>query len=173
MHIPTKLHLALLAVVVTACAAPDGQFPMAPVGSSAVASSASSGPENPPFNLEVLLRGEEGFGLVRFRQPNDGSGIVNLDVWVRDLAPNTNYLLQRAVDRTLDGACTSTSWLTLGRGLVPQAITTDERGTAGEHLFRNLSAFAPGTTFDIHFRVVVANTSEVVLRSECYMFTVR
>ncbi|MEO7857587.1 MAG: hypothetical protein ABIU76_11345 [Gemmatimonadaceae bacterium] len=160
-------------MVVTACAAPDGQSPMAPVGSSAVASSASSEPESPHFNLEVLLRGEEGFGHVRFRQPNDDSQIVNLDVWVRDLAPNTNFLLQRAVDRTLDGACTSTNWLTLGRGLVPQVITTDDRGTAREHLFRNLSAFPPGTTFDIHFRVVDAKTSEVVLTGECYTFTVR
>ncbi len=171
MLIPTKLHLALFAVAVTACAASDGQSPTSPLGSPAVASSAAS--EDPHFNLEVVLRGEEGFGLVRFRQPNDGSGIVNLDVWVRDLAPNTDYRLQRAVDRTLDGACTSTNWLTLGRGLVPQAITTDDRGTGREHLFRNLSAFAPGTTFDIHFRVVDATTGAVALTSECYTFTVR
>lgn len=173
MHPPTKLHLALFAVAVAACAAPDGPSPMAPVSSSAVGLSASSEPESPHFNLQVLLRGAEGFGHVRFRQPNDDSRIVNLDVWMRDLAPNTNFLLQRAVDRTLDGACTSTVWLTLGRGLVPQSITTDDRGTAREHLFRNLSAIAPGTTFDIHFRVVVANSSEVVLTSECYTFTVR
>ena len=55
------------------------------------------GPETPSFNLEVVLRGE-GFGLVKFRQPNDGTFIVNLDVWVRGLLPNTSYLLQRAVD---------------------------------------------------------------------------
>ncbi len=173
MHIPTKLYLALVAVVVAACAAPDGQSPTAPVGSAAVASSESSEPESPHFNLEVLLRGEEGFGHVRFRQPNDGSRIVNLDVWVRDLAPNTDYRLQRAVDTVLDGTCTSTRWLTLGRGVVPQAITTDDRGTAREHLFRNLSAVAPGTTFDIHFRLVDAITGAVVLTSECYTFTVR
>lgn len=173
MQIPAKLQLALFAVGLTACAAPDGHTPTSPLGSSAVASSAASGPEDPHFNLEVVLRGEDGFGLVRFRQPNDGSRIVNLDVWVRDLAPNTTYRLQRAVDRMLDGACPSTNWLTLGRGLVPQAITTDDRGTAREHLFRNLSAFAPGTTFDIHFRVVDATTGAVVLASECYTFTVR
>src|SRR5438445_12337003 len=73
------------------------------------------GPETPYFNLEVVLRGE-GFGLIKFRQPNDNAFIVYLDVWVRDLAPNTSYLLQRAVDTNVDDNCTSTAWLTLGRG---------------------------------------------------------
>ena len=45
------------------------------------------GPETPHFNLEVVLRGE-GFGLVKFRQPNDADRTVYLDTWVRDLAPN-------------------------------------------------------------------------------------
>ena len=128
------------------------------------------GPESPSFNLEVVLRGE-GFGLVKFRQPNDGSFIVNLDVWVRNLLPNTNYLLQRAVDTIVDDNCTSNAWLTLGKGLQPQSITTDETGTGREHLFRNLPAF-PGSEFDIHFRIIEEATSEVVLTSPCYQFTI-
>ena len=44
------------------------------------------GPETPNFNLEVVLRGD-GFGLVKFRQPNDNALIIHLDVWVRDLEP--------------------------------------------------------------------------------------
>jgi hypothetical protein len=39
------------------------------------------GPETPNFNLEVVLRGE-GFGHVKFRQPNDDAFIVYLDVWL-------------------------------------------------------------------------------------------
>src|SRR6266436_4408271 len=85
------------------------------------------GPETPNFNLEVILRGE-GFGHVKFRQPNDDTFIVHLDVWLRDLAPNTSYLLQRAVDTNVDDNCTSTAWLTLGKGLQPQSITTDASG---------------------------------------------
>src|SRR5688572_26436578 len=76
------------------------------------------GPETPNFNLEVILRdssGGNGFGLVKFRQPNDDEFVVNLDTWVRNLAPNTNYRLQRAVDTTLDNVCSSTAWLTLGK----------------------------------------------------------
>ena len=132
---------------------------------------ASWGPETPHFNIEVVLRGE-GFGLVKFRQPNDAEQIVYLDTWVRDLAPNTSYSLQRAVDTNIDGDCTSTSWLTLGKGATPQSIVTDEKGTGREDLFRSLAAFPPGSRFDIHFRVINAVTSAVVLESGCYEFTV-
>jgi hypothetical protein len=36
-----------------------------------------------------------------------------------------------------------------------------------------LSFLAPGTAFDIHFRVVRAGTLDVALQSECYRFIVR
>ena len=131
------------------------------------------GPETPNFNLEVILRGEGGgFGLVRFRQPNDADLIIYLDTWVRDLAPNTSYELQRAVDANVDGNCTGTGWLTLGRGTTPRAIVTDERGTGRAELFRSVAAFPVGSQFDIHFRVVEAGTSTVVLGSSCYQFTI-
>ena len=67
------------------------------------------GPETPPFNNEIILRDPSGgsaFGHVKFRQPNDADLIVYLDTWVRDLAPNTSYRLQRAVDVT---------WMTTAR----------------------------------------------------------
>ena len=129
------------------------------------------GPETPNFNLEVVLRGE-GFGLVKFRQPNDDALIVYLDVWLRDLEPNTSYFLQRAVDSNVDGNCTSTAWLTLGKGAVTQSITTDDTGTGREKLFRNLAAFPVGSEFDIHFRVIEEDTGAVVLTSKCYQFTI-
>jgi len=129
------------------------------------------GPETPNFNLEVILRGQ-GFGHVKFRQPNDDEKIVYLDTWVRGLAPNRSYLLQRAVDTTIDDNCTSTAWLTLGKGAAPQTIDTDDRGTGTAALFRSLAAAATGATFDIHFRVIDAITSAVVLESSCYQFTV-
>jgi hypothetical protein len=55
---------------------------------------------------------------------------------------------------------------------VPQAITTDDTGTGREELFRNLSTLPLGATFDIHFRVIDATTSAVVLESACYQYTV-
>jgi hypothetical protein len=141
-------------------------------GSFAVAAAAGPpwGPETPNFNLEVILRPSaegDGFGHVKFRQPNDADKIVYLDTWVRDLAPNHSYLLQRAVDpaNVVDGDCTSSAWLTLG------AISTDARGTGLAALSRNLPS-AVGTTFDIHFRLVDAGTLTPVLESACYQFTV-
>ena len=139
-----------------------------------IISASSWGPETAPFNNEIILRdvtGNGGFGHVKFRQPNDADRIVYLDTWVRDLQPNTGYQLQRATDANVNDDCTGTNWLTLGMGAVPQSITTDSRGTGQAALFRNLAAFAVGSTFDIHFRVIDAGGA-VVLESSCYQFVV-
>lgn len=135
-----------------------------------MAASVSWGPETPKFNLEVVLRGN-GFGLVKFRQPNDDVYIVQLDTWVRGLDPNTSYSLERAVDTTLDGNCTSTTWLRLGQGLSPFPIVTDDAGTGRASLFRAVPPMA-GVVFDIHFHVVNTATGAEVLASDCYQYTV-
>jgi hypothetical protein len=140
------------------------------------AASSKANAETPHFNLEIVLRGEgNAFGLVKFRQAVDPAKIITLDVWVRDLEPNHAYLLQRAVDpvNVVDGDCTSTSWLTLGKGLTPQPIMTDANGEGREDLWRDVSAVASGSTFDIHFRVIDAVTMALVLTSDCYQYTVR
>jgi len=166
------LPLTLVLISMACSSAADSRLPTSPRVRAATASNGVAwGPETPNFNLEVILRGQ-GFGHVKFRQPNDAQKIVYLDTWVRDLAPNRSYLLQRAVDTTIDDNCTSTTWLTLGEGAVPQTIDTDATGTGRASLFRDLSAAATGATFDIHFRVIDATTSEVVLESSCYQFTV-
>jgi hypothetical protein len=129
--------------------------------------------ETPPFNIEVILRKEGNqLGHVKFRQDVDPAKIITLDTWVRDLEPNHEYLLQRAVD-PYDGNCTSTVWLTLGKGLTPQSILTDDKGTGSESLWRDVSAIASGTHFDIHFRVVDKVTNVIVLDSDCYDYVVR
>jgi hypothetical protein len=144
-------------------------------GASADTGGPAWGPETPNFNLEVILRSADGgsaFGLVKFRQPNDNQKIVYLTIRVRDLAPNHSYYLQRATDSTVNDVCTGTNWLTLGQGPVPQAITTNETGTAQADLFRNFAAVPTGSQFDIYFRLIDAVTSAVVLQSGCYQFTV-
>jgi hypothetical protein len=135
------------------------------------------GPETPNFNLQVVLRPaaggpEDAFGLVKFRQPNDANKIVLLDVWARDLVPNHSYYLQRATDSNVNDDCTGTNWLTLGQGPAPVAITTDDMGTGRAALFRDLGALPIGAQLDIHFRVVDAVSTVVVLQSGCYQFTV-
>jgi len=147
------------------------------VAAQADSGAPSWGPATPNFNLQVVLRPvdgatDTGFGLVKFRQPKDAQKVVYLDVWVRDLGPNHSYLLQRAVDTNVNDDCTGTSWLTLGKGLVPEAIATDETGTGRANLFRNLASIPLGTEFDIHFRVIDATTSADVLESACYQYRV-
>ena len=132
------------------------------------------GPETPNFNIEAVLRPvaggpQDGFGLVKFRQPNDGETRIYLDVWVRDLAPNQTYYVQRAVDTNVDDDCRGTNWQmpTLG------TISTDDSGTGRARLSRLLPATFIGTEFDIHFRVAeTATAMSGVLESACYQFTV-
>ena len=141
------------------------------------------------FNLDVILRsvswGEDhgenldesrhshGLGHIKFRQDKDTPKIITLDVWVRGLKPNHSYQLQRAVDTNLDGNCTSTTWLTLGKGLTPQSILTNDEGMGQEDLWRDVSSVASGATFDIHFQIIDEATTAVVLTSDCYQYTVR
>ena len=158
------------AVLLVAC---NSAAPTAPVSVIPVEAAAAWGPETPHFNLEVILRDPAGGGAqghVKFRQPNDVFEQVDLGTSVRNLAPNTHYRLQRAAD-TPDGTCTSTAWLTLGKGAVAQDIVTDDNGDGHEDLFRILTN-PPGTQFDIRFRVIDATTSTVVLVSDCYQFTI-
>jgi hypothetical protein len=173
------LSVAIL-VSCSALACSNGRAPTAPSSALSSASNSSgtlsvdaAGAAQPPFNLEAILRGD-GFGLVKFRQQKDATAnIVTLDVWVSELAPNSSYTLQRAVDTNLDGVCTGTNWLSLGQGPTAQAIVTNDGGTGRADLWRDLSAFAPGTAFDIDFRIIEAGTTNVVLQSGCYRFVVR
>jgi hypothetical protein len=127
---------------------------------------------DPQRNLEAILRPtasgpEKGFGLVKFRQPKDEETRIYLDVWVRDLAPDQGYYVQRAVDlSTPDGECASESgWLTLG------TVTTDDTGAGRAALSRLVPPVF--REFDIHFRLVDPATPEVaVLQSGCYQYTV-
>lgn len=132
--------------------------------------------KTPSFNLEVVLDGEGNQnGHIHFRQDADAAKIITLDTKVHNLLPNHQYLLQRAVDpaNVVDGNCTSTSWLTLGHGLTPQSITTNDKGDGEEELWRDVSAVASGSSFDIHFRIIDAVSMAVVLNSDCYQYMVR
>jgi hypothetical protein len=129
----------------------------------------------PKYDLNVILFGDHNIGLLKFRQDPDPAKIVDLDVWVIKLQPNHEYLFQRAVDaaNVVDGECTSTGWLTLGKGLVPQSIVTDSWGIGHAELWRDVSAVPSETAFDIHFQVIDAVTLEVVQTSGCYQYKVR
>lgn len=146
----------------------------------------------PSYDLDVVLssapdpagqqgnaRGDhqDGSGSIAFRQPGVPAHVVSLDTHVRDLIPLTAYELQRANDGTVDGQCTGTNWLTLGRLMTPLVITTDSEGNGQATFTRDLSG-SIGKSFDIHFRVIKAGAADplhpdVVLASGCYQFVVR
>jgi len=133
-----------------------------------------------PYNINAVLHSTdpkehagEGFGLVKFRQDPDTARIITLDTYLKDLAPNHDYSLQRSVNPITDPGCSDPSWLTLGLGLVPQNIHTDAHGNGHEQLFRNVTAVARGTSFWIHFQVIDAITLTTVLTGDCEQYTVR
>ena len=144
--------------------------PMAVLSSTADAVVTATGAQ-PHFNLEAILWGD-GLGHVKLRQEKDPTqNILYMDVWVRDLLPNTSYDLQRAVDTPRDGVCTGTNWLTMGLGATPLPFLTDDRGTGRAELWRPVPATAAPS--DIHFRVVQTGTSIVALQSDCYPLLLR
>ena len=154
--------------------APEEQPPLLNSETSVAHNANSSGESQ--YNIEVVLRGEGNRnGHIHFRQDRDAAKIIDLDTKIHHLEPNREYLLQRAVDpiNVVDGNCTSTSWLTLGYGLTPHAIATDDKGNGEDILWRDVTAVPSGGTFDIHFRVIDAITLDVVLVSDCYQYTVR
>jgi hypothetical protein len=162
----TRKLLLGLALLGTACST-ETPAPMDPIGNDFAASVAGGwGPETPNFNLEAILRGT-GFGLVRFRQPNDAEFRIYLDLWVRDLKPNTEYVLERAVDNDApDDVCSSTAWLSLG------SVITDATGTGRAALNRLIPASLSGVEFDIHFHVIEQATGAEALVTDCYQYTV-
>ncbi len=130
--------------------------------------------EKDPFNLDVTLNGSGTMkGSITFRQDPDTARIITLDTKLEQLQPNHEYLLQRAVDTQIDGNCTGTMWLTLGKGLTSRSIFTNPYGKGSEELWRDVSMIPAGTVFDIHFQVVDAATMAVVLTSGCYQYTAR
>ena len=60
--------------ILIACSASDTTTPATAASAKVIQPSASWGPETPNFNNEIILRGD-GFGLVKFRQPNDADRI--------------------------------------------------------------------------------------------------
>lgn len=140
---------------------------------------------NPNYDLNVTLRGtsipsegeddEAPVGHLKFRQDPNPEKIIDLDVKLHNMVPNHEYFFQRAVDpiNAVDGICSSTTWLTLGKGLTAQSIFTDNEGNGKEELWRDVSVVPSGSKFDIHFQVIDAATNVTILSSDCLQYQVR
>lgn len=135
-----------------------------------------------PYDLNVVLTGQtpgkfgferKGLGYIKFRQDPDPAQVISLETWVFNLQPKRAYQLQRAVNPITDNDCSSTVWLTLGKGLEASSIHTNILGVGKADLFRDISAIAKGTAFRIHFQIIDSVTQEIALSSDCYAYTVR
>ncbi len=130
-------------------------------------------PSTPPYDINVLLFATNRVeGLILFRQPDDGATTIFLETYLGRLKPNHDYYLERAA-QTLGLGCVDGGWLRLGLGTVVTPIHTNYRGFGAATLYRTLPATLIGVSFDIHFRVLDAETGAVVLESKCKQYTVR
>ena len=96
MRVITSVALFAAGVLSAAACSQSPKSPAAPdvQPGTTVAAAAVPLSETPPFNLEAILHAVGdggGFGHVKFRQPKDNLEWIYLDVWVRDLAPNTTF----------------------------------------------------------------------------------
>lgn len=161
----------VLGLAQLACAEPTGLQ----INSGSTTSVLSEGLSPDRFQ-PVMLHGS-GWGRIVFRQPEDGEAKIFFITWLRELKPNTTYLLQQAIDPIVDGVCTGgttnpAEWLTIGVDTKPLPITTDERGSFHAPLRRTLPRRLVGTTFDIHLRIIEEATEAVVQKSGCFQFQV-
>jgi hypothetical protein len=154
-----------LCLALAACAEPTGLQN---------GSGSSSGRLNeglsPNRSRTVGFRGT-GWGRVQFRQPDDGVARIFYIVWVRDLTPNTSYLLQEASGPTV---CTggASEWATIGSNGKRQDILTDPRGSAHLPLSRTAPRSLVGTQLGARLRIVENASGAVVLESDCFLFEV-
>lgn len=105
--------------------------------------------------------------------------IAQIQAEIHDALESTTYVLQRAVDCTIDPSSPA-GWLTL------TTFKTSPEGAGAEHFVRVLSSklFPPGSQFDVIFRVVhvlkqnsggtlVLDLPKEVLISACMTVTVK
>ncbi|MBO9618793.1 MAG: hypothetical protein J7539_07110 [Niabella sp.] len=169
--------MAIASACNIACRKQAGSTAQQPAPQQAISSApqAAIGHAADLYNFDVTLLGmNQSKGTIRFRQDPATPKVITLYTKILNLLPDHEYQLQRAVDKIneVDGICSSNTWLTLGLGLTPHSIITDDEGNGHELLWRSVSAIPSGSSFDIHFQVIDAVSHEVVLTSDCYQYTV-
>jgi hypothetical protein len=124
-----------------------------------------------PTGAQAALTAVSGTGsgmvLIAPTAEDHGTFAVQITVNVHDASPNMTYIVSRAVDLNPDGVCTLASgWLTNG------PLDTSAAGAGAAHFEVHRGApFVSGVRFDVEFRVLGADGSE--LRSECVTVTVK
>jgi hypothetical protein len=130
-------------------------------------------------DIELVAVLGTGSGAVNVTPTAEDQGTFHLqgEVHIRDAAPNTTYLVQRAPDLNVaDPSCTG-RWISFP---IPNAgplvtLTTSPGGAGAAHFELGVGgAFTSGTPFNVRFRVIdnpVNPTS--VLMSDCVTVVVK
>jgi hypothetical protein len=128
---------------------------------------AVAGPDGAQAALTAVSGSGAGIVLIAPTSEDQGTFAVEVTVNVHDASPGTTFTVSRAVDLNPDGVCTLASgWLISG------PLTTSAGGAGAAHFEVHRGApFVSGTRFDVQFRVLGTDGSE--LRSDCVTVTVK
>jgi hypothetical protein len=115
----------------------------------------------------------QGSGAVKLSPESRVHGTLHLQATVRlhGAAPNTTFIVQRAIDLTPgNGSCTPApgtpqDWVTVA------TLTTSDGGAGAAH-FERPAPLASGTQFDVIIRGMTADSSQLLM-SECMTVTVK
>jgi hypothetical protein len=172
----TFLPAALVsALLIGACSA-DSPATL-PTAASARATFDVVPPTTHDIQLAAVLGTGSGAVNVTPTAEDQGTFHVQGEVHIRDAAPNTTYLVQRAPDlNVIDPSCTG-PWISFP---IPNAgplvtLTTSPTGAGAAHFEIGVGGkFTSGTPFNVRFRVIddpVNPTS--VLMSDCVTVVVK
>jgi hypothetical protein len=128
---------------------------------------ASASPDGAQAVLNAVSGWGSGLVTIAPTAADQGTFAVEVVVNIHDASPDTTYIVSRAVDLNADGVCTLASgWLVNG------PLDTSSAGAGAAHFEVHRGApFVSGTQFDVEFRVLGNDGSELI--SECATVTVK
>ena len=128
---------------------------------------ASAVPDGAQAVLTAVSGSGSGLVLIAPTAQDQGTFAVEVTVNIQDASPNMQYTVSRAVDLNPDGVSTLASgWLVNG------PLTTSPAGAGAAHFEVHRGApFVSGTRFDVEFRVLGNDGSELL--SHCVTVTVK
>jgi hypothetical protein len=117
----------------------------------------------------------EGEGMVNVSPTGGTPGFsAQIQVTVRKTSPNTTFDVKRAFDFTVDGVCTSDTFIQFplpNPGPLVQLKTT-EGGAGAAHISFERPQIADGTSFDVRFELSTPD-GLLVLRTDCFTVAVK
>ena len=172
----TILPTALVTGLLLAACSSDAPTTPQPLKSARVALDVG-GTQTHGIALVAVLGSGTGAVNVTPTAEDQGTFHVQGQVHIRDAAPNTTYLVQRAPDLNVaDPSCTG-PWISFPRPnpgpLV--TLTTSPAGAGAAHFELSVGgAFTSGTPFNVRFRVIDALENPTsILMSNCLTMMVK